>query len=43
MPTGYSLNWNGPLIIARLRQAQPAAVDDITTAGRRCGGRKYAG
>ena len=29
---GYSLNWNGPLLIAKIRQAQPAAIADVTTA-----------
>ena len=32
MPPGYSLNWNGPLLIAKMRQAQPAAIADVTTA-----------
>ena len=32
MPTGYDINWRAPLIIAKIRHAQPAAVDDITTA-----------
>ena len=32
MPPGYNLNWNGPLLIAKMRQAQPAAIADVTTA-----------
>ena len=32
MPTGYTLNWNGDQIIARIRNAQPAAIADVTTA-----------
>ena len=32
MPPGYNLNWNGPLIIAKIRQAKPAAIAEITTA-----------
>ena len=32
MPKGYSLNWNAPRIVAKIRQAAPAAIAEITTA-----------
>ena len=32
MPPGFSLNWKGPLIIEKIRQAQPAAIAAITSA-----------
>ena len=32
MPNGYTLNWTGSQLLNKIRQAQPAAVNDITTA-----------